>query len=121
MTSTHPIHPAEPGQRLSQHELIRGIDGAIKHLTQAGNGPRESQNEAISSAVQRLTTLRDHHIPSEEEDAGDFSTLFDYMIDRLSISHSGLDIDPINEVSWLLRNLRDLLARPKHRGSPAKG
>ncbi|MCG8473557.1 MAG: flagellar protein FliS [Desulfobacterales bacterium] len=120
MTSTHPT-PPEDHRGLSQDEMIQMIDRAMKYLTRANDSPQEQQVRRISAAVHLLTQIRDHHTPSDNEDAGDFSTLFDYMVDRLSISHSGLAIDPINEVTWLLKNLRDLLSKPKHSDSPTEG
>lgn len=116
MTSTHPRpQPTMPDTLLGHETLIQMYDGAINHLAHARcSGPVE-QKQSISSVVKILSHLKEasERAQAPEEDGTDLSALYAYMIDRLSISHSGLDIDPINEVNWLIRNLRELSAAPK--------
>jgi len=97
-------------------------DGAMSHLASARQSAPAQQKESISTVVKILNYLKEasEKTNSPEDDGTDLSALYAYMIDRLSISHSGLGIDPLNEVSWLLRNLRDFSTRPKGR-SPVDG
>ncbi|WP_300674432.1 flagellar protein FliS [Desulfoluna sp.] len=116
MTATHPL-PQTPRSNapLIDDGLIALYDDAISHLARARDSRPEDQKQCISTVVKILNHLKesDEKKQAADEDEADFRTLYDYMIDRLSISHSGLGIDPINEVSWLIRTLRELSTTPK--------
>lgn len=123
MASTHPtprkhLTPSLP----KREEIIRMYDGAMSHLARARRSESDEQKRSISSVVKILNHLKEasERTPAPEEDGTDLSALYGYMIDRLSISHSGLGIDPINEVNWLIRNLKELSAAPKGQ-SPVSG
>jgi len=123
MTAIHPLpQPSAPTPPHGRDNLVRMYDGAMSHLDSARKSAPAQQKESISTVVKILSNLKEvsEKTKSPEDDGTDLSALYAYMIDRLSISHSGLDIDPINEVSWLLRNLRDFSTRPKGR-SPVDG
>ncbi|SCY32797.1 flagellar protein FliS [Desulfoluna spongiiphila] len=122
MPSTHPLHstPESPSP-LGRKELIRMYDDAMGHLAHArGSGPGE-QKKSISTVVKILNHLKEagEKAPPHGEDDTDLSALYAYMIDRLSISHSGLGIDPVNEVNWLIRNLKELSAPAQKPERPA--
>lgn len=123
MTAIHPLpQPSAPDPSRGRDNLVRMYDGAMSHLDSARQSAPDQQKESISTVVKILSNLKEasEKTKSPENDDTDLSALYAYMIDRLSISHSGLGIDPINEVSWLLRNLRDFSTKPKGR-SPVDG
>ncbi|VFQ44729.1 flagellar protein FliS [Desulfoluna butyratoxydans] len=122
MPSTHPLYRTpDLSSPLGREELVRMYDDAMDHLTLARCSGAEDQKKNISTVVKILNHLKEarEHAPSQGEDGTDLSALFGYMIDRLSISHSGLGIDPINEVSWLIRNLKELSTPTKKPDRPA--
>ena len=123
MTSTHRRPPTAMPDSIDSHEdLIQMYDGAMNHLAHARCSCPMEQKQSISSVVKILSHLKEtsEGAQTPETDGGDLSALYAYMIDRLSIGHSALGIDPINEVNWLIRNLREFSAAPK-RYSQANG
>ena len=105
MTSTHTLTPHE-----THEELIHLYDGAMSHLERARSSTPDEQKHCISSVVKILSNLKDREEKKgpPTDDEADRPTLYAYMIDRLSIVHCGLGIDPINEVNWLLQNLKEI-------------
>lgn len=121
MTATHSRlrHPQSPPFP-RQDKVIGMYDDAIRHLGLARHGEPHEQKQNISTVVKILSHLKEasETAPPPGDDGADLPTLYGYMIDRLSISHSGLGIDPINEVNWLLQNLKELSAAPKTPEAP---
>jgi len=121
MPSTHPLPPHfENPSPLGREELIRMYDDAMGHLAHARCSEPGEQKKSISTVVKILNHLKKagEKAPHHGEDDTDLSTLYAYMIDRLSISHSGLGIDPVNEVNWLIRNLKELSVPIKKQERP---
>ncbi len=107
MTVTRPLpNHATNDSPLKHEELIHMYEGAMAHLAQARCGTPDEQKRYISTVVQILIHMKEKD-PSNE-DGTDLPTLYAYMIDRLSIAHCGMGMDPIDEVNWLLQNLKEI-------------
>ena len=111
MTVTHPLpNHATNDSPLRDEELIHMYEGAMAHLAQARCSAPDEQKRYISIVVQILIDIKEKDIQRDpsNKDGTDLPTLYAYMIDRLSIAHCGLGMDPIDEVNWLLQNLKEI-------------
>jgi flagellin-specific chaperone FliS len=96
-----------PGSRSSFLTMVEGARTHLRLAKEAVN-TKNTADEADHTA-KLITSITNLMNMTRDDASSDMTGLFSYMIDRLTIKHSRIDIHPVVEVGWLLDNIQNIL------------
>lgn len=96
--------------------VIDLLDEALKWINSAKEAEKANKTEHLSGCTSEIISLlvklnKSDHSQNYSDSSINLLSLYSYMIDRLSLNHSALQVPSLHEVEWLLKGLRDVFKK----------